>query len=200
VKLVSRMLGFMCMPSFGERVGARGLPVKHCRCQAINRPDFGLQRDFREPSPGRNARVGSFFRPHLGRQPNNGPVILSPARRGLRECSGARWARWPSCAPMRPKVHPCVAVLPGLPLSPLLSRNTRRSGGEACGPQADLQVTALKVQSGVSQGSEPLTDACRRATVAMYLPSPLETLRGRWSAQSRILPWTPDTSPRQSSA
>jgi len=58
------MLGFMGMPSFGERVGARGLPVEHCRCQAINRPDFGLHRDFRELSPGRNARIGSFFRPH----------------------------------------------------------------------------------------------------------------------------------------
>jgi len=68
------------MPSFGERVGARGLPVEHCRCQAINRPDAGLQRNFREPSPGRNARVGSFFRPHRGRQPNNGPAVLDPAR------------------------------------------------------------------------------------------------------------------------
>src|SRR5712671_5688409 len=43
-------------------------------------PDFGLQRDFREPSPGRSARVGSSFRPHPGRQPNNGPAILGPAR------------------------------------------------------------------------------------------------------------------------
>jgi len=58
------MLGFMGMPSFGERVGTRGLPVEHCRCQAINRPDFGLHRDFRKLSPGRNARIGSFFRPH----------------------------------------------------------------------------------------------------------------------------------------
>jgi hypothetical protein len=43
-------------------------------------PDVGLQRDFREPSPGRNARVGSFFRRHPGRQPDNGPAVLRPAR------------------------------------------------------------------------------------------------------------------------
>src|SRR6266478_4974189 len=48
VKLVRRILGCMSMPSFGERVGARGLPLRHRRCQAINRPDLGLQRDFRE--------------------------------------------------------------------------------------------------------------------------------------------------------
>src|SRR3982074_977695 len=39
----------------------------------------GLQRDFGEPSPGRDARVGSSFRPHPGRQPNNGPAVLRPA-------------------------------------------------------------------------------------------------------------------------
>src|ERR1700687_254092 len=80
VKLVSRCLGLMCMASFGERVGPRGLPLRHWRCQAINRPDLGLQRDFREPSPGRNARAGSFFRPHRGRQPDNGAAVLGPAR------------------------------------------------------------------------------------------------------------------------
>src|SRR6266446_10424084 len=43
-------------------------------------PDFGVQRDFREPSPGRNARIGSSFRPHRGRQPDNGSAVLRPAR------------------------------------------------------------------------------------------------------------------------
>src|SRR4029077_10288401 len=50
VKLVSRFLGLMCMPSFGERVGARGLLLRHCRCQAINRLDSAS----RAPSESRH--------------------------------------------------------------------------------------------------------------------------------------------------
>jgi len=61
--------------------------------RAINRPDLGLQRDFREPSPGRNARAGSIFRPYRGRQPDNGPTVFWIQHASTGSWQSGRWLR-----------------------------------------------------------------------------------------------------------
>jgi len=64
------------MPSFGERVGARGLLLRHCRCQAINRLDSAS----RAPSESRH-REGTL-EPEVFSGPNEG-VSRTTAQRSV---------------------------------------------------------------------------------------------------------------------